>query len=129
MTKPSLLIALLAFTLPVATAFGQDTVESIDSATAEDLSLTGTIVGIEGAQLILEVDSEQLKVDMSGLAYNPVNEDGGQELQAGSVVTVSGKLDRGSAMGAELNAESIRVISNEPTPSLLHQGETVPGTL
>lgn len=119
-----------ALSLPGAAALAQ-TQTVTDSGpgipvTAGEASITGTVVRTGDEQFILEVGTERLIVDTSGLDDEPLEEQGFRELQAGDVVTVVGWIEEGPRENRNLKADSVRTVSNQPAETLEHQGDTIP---
>lgn len=81
-----------------------------------DVSITGTIESVDGRTFMLEFGKETMKVDTSGLDYDPLDEQGFQQLEQGDVVTVVGNITDGSLEDRKLSADGVITMSGQASP-------------
>ena len=79
-----------------------------------DLTVTGTITGVEGREFTIDSGLQQITVETIELPYNPLDDKGFQQLDLGDTVTVTGNMQSNIFDRMELVAESIVVLDEQP---------------
>ena len=72
-----------------------------------DVSITGKITSVSENVFTVNTGANKLTVDTSKLDYDPLDNEGYQQIDKGDVVTVSGKLNLGFFADRELLADDI----------------------
>lgn len=88
-----------------------------DTASPMNIAVTGTVTGIGERQFTLDAGEKMLTVDIGQLNYDPLDDVGEQQLEKGSLVTVSGLPAEGTLESRRLIAENI-VVMRGPGPIL-----------
>lgn len=86
-----------------------------ETASPGDIAITGTITEVDGNNFVLDVGKRAMAVDTGELPYNPMDAVGVQQLEEGSLVTVSGRPAGGSLDSRRLIAENI-IVMRGPVP-------------
>lgn len=90
----------------------EDWVENIVVATpvvVSEAQLHGTVTGINEATDEITVNSgpREITVDVTSLSYDPLDDDGYQQIEVGDLISVTGDIDTGLFEQRELDAETI----------------------
>ena len=56
------------------------------------MDITGTVTGVDGRRFTLDAENRELTVDTSTMTYNPMDDEGYQQVQEGDRVKVAGKM-------------------------------------
>lgn len=72
-----------------------------------DATLSGTISRVNSEGFVLESGAAEVDVDTSGLFYDPYDMIGGQRLEVGDVVAISGLVAPGFPQDADFTAEQV----------------------
>lgn len=80
--------------------------------TAGDISITGMVSSIDGRRFTMDFGKKQLTVDTSDMDYNPLDDQGYQQLDKGDYVTAVGQIAEGTLKNRLLKAESVITMSN-----------------
>lgn len=78
-----------------------------------DLTITGTIESVDGREFTIDSASQQMKVDTTFLPYNPMDDEGYQQLEKGDFVTVTGNTEYDTFEKQELMAESVVTLDDD----------------
>lgn len=76
------------------------------------ITLTGRVQNVDGRELTVDSGGTAIIVDTSAMSYNPLDEVGFQQIEAGDFVSVSGTLEVELFDGNQLEAESITSIES-----------------
>ncbi|WP_237066361.1 hypothetical protein [Microbulbifer guangxiensis] len=79
----------------------------------QEVSLTGRVKAIEGREFTLDTGVREMRIDTIGLGYNPLDDEGYQQIDAGDFVSVSGELDLGFFEENEIRADRVLTLSPE----------------
>ncbi len=74
---------------------------------AARIDVTGTVETINGREFTIDIGSRDLKVDTSGMTYNPLDEEGFQMVDVDDRVKVTGSMDYALFEANEVNAISV----------------------
>ncbi|MFW5740211.1 MAG: NirD/YgiW/YdeI family stress tolerance protein [Myxococcota bacterium] len=91
------------------------------------MTVSGTVKKVEGRDLVLDTEPGELRVDTASLAYNPLDDEGYQQIDVGDRVRVSGRIDSGLFDGRELSADWIVSLSTDGTKGRKGQKQEVSG--
>ncbi|TFL15912.1 hypothetical protein [Jannaschia formosa] len=72
-----------------------------------DATLSGTIIEVSSEGFVLSAGAAEVDVDTSTLFYNPYDTIGGQRLEVGDLVAVSGLLNPGFPQDSDFTAEQV----------------------
>ncbi|SDJ87640.1 hypothetical protein [Microbulbifer yueqingensis] len=78
-----------------------------------EMSLTGMVTDIDGREFTLDTGVREMRVDTVGMGYNPLDDEGYQQVDAGDFVSVSGELDLGFFEENEIRAGRILSLAPE----------------
>lgn len=79
------------------------------------VSLEGTVQKVSDRKFVLDHGESEVRVDTAEMTYNPLDEDGIQQIKAGDRVTVSGELDDSLFADMSLEADRIYTLRNSDT--------------
>lgn len=79
----------------------------VGNSTGSGITLTGTITSVTGRHFTLDIGPKKITVDTRGMSYNPMDDDGFQQLQKGDHVSVSGKITINVFRKRELEADTV----------------------
>ncbi len=79
------------------------------------MSASGEVTDISGRELTLDTGAYKISVDTIGMAYNPLDDKGYQQIDEGDRIYVSGKVDVGIFDENELAASTITVLVEDKT--------------
>jgi len=77
-----------------------------------DFEMTGTVTSIAGRDFTIDTGQNQITVDTLGLDYNPMDEEGYQQVEEGDRVRVSGTFDKTLFENLELEADQIVTLAD-----------------
>ncbi|KUJ82463.1 hypothetical protein AWR36_011700 [Microbulbifer flavimaris] len=90
----------------------------------QEVSVTGMVKDIEGREFTLDTGVREMRIDTIGLGYNPLDDEGYQQIDAGDFVSVSGELDLDFFEQREIRADRVLTLSPEsrtrPAPGTMH---------
>lgn len=72
----------------------------------------GTVTDVDAHEFTVDSGIAELRVDVGGMAYNPLDDEGYQKVRVGDRVRVMGNIDIGFFEGRELEADSVTVLSS-----------------
>ncbi|SFR75637.1 hypothetical protein SAMN05216203_2807 [Marinobacter daqiaonensis] len=78
-----------------------------------DVTLTGTVTSVDGREFTINTGIRETVVDTSTMPYNPLDDQGFQQISEGDVVTVHGDLDEDLFDTREIMADAIVTLSEE----------------
>lgn len=76
------------------------------------VTLTGTITSVDGREFVLDSAATEVEVDTAGLAYDPLDDEGVQQLDVGDRVSVSGALEQSLFDNTELSADGVLLLAD-----------------
>jgi len=81
------------------------------------VTVTGEVTSVDGREFVLSHGlGEAIEVDTASMSYNPMDDEGFQQIDAGDRVTVTGAIDVGFFDNNELSADAVVTIADaEPT--------------
>ncbi len=87
----------------------------VDPLTGEAswLTVTGTVQAVDGREFTLGKDTARLTVDTIAMPYNPMDDTGEQQIDAGDRVSVSGRLDLSLFEDAHVLATAIVTLDRD----------------
>lgn len=71
------------------------------------LNVSGTVASIDGREFTLDTGGDTIEVDTDEMIYNPLDDEGIQQIDKGDYVSVSGALDLGFFEGREIEAYAV----------------------
>lgn len=74
---------------------------------ATDLTLRGTVTSVNGREFTIDTGLQQMTVDTDEMAYNPMDDQGYQQIDVGDRVSVNGWIDLDVFEKRELKADWI----------------------
>lgn len=77
-----------------------------------DTVVQGRVTAVAGDEFTVDTGLRKLTVDVDGMAYNPLDDEGYQKIQMGDRVRVHGSMDAGFFEKRELKASSITELSS-----------------
>lgn len=92
------------------------TYATYDPATAPEgtwFGLSGTVNEIDGSEFVLNTGYNMVRVETAYLDYNPLDEEGFQQVETGDRIYVSGTLDDNFFNKNEIDANSIITLKDE----------------
>ncbi|HKJ90985.1 MAG TPA: hypothetical protein VJ960_07625 [Oceanipulchritudo sp.] len=78
-----------------------------------EVEMRGTVKSVGERQFTLETGTTDLTVDTSNLAYNPLDDEGFQQIEKGDRVLVNGMMDSGFFGDMELDADYTVTLSED----------------
>jgi hypothetical protein len=72
----------------------------------------GVVTEVHDQGFKLEVGDIDLSIDVEQMAYNPLDDEGYQQIDVGDLVTVTGEMDYNLLEGRELVATSVTTLEN-----------------
>jgi uncharacterized protein YdeI (BOF family) len=75
------------------------------------MTVTGVVQDIDDEEFVVAVGTKTVRVNTDELGYNPLDDEGIQQIDEGDVVAVSGEVDVDFFENAELSARAIATIS------------------
>lgn len=101
---------------------------SIDEETAESLiagitipvavshvTVRGTVTEVGDHEFTVDAGGSDMRVEVGQMPYNPLDDEGYQQIRVGDRVKVSGEMDSGLFEGRELVAESVITLNSLPS--------------
>lgn len=88
------------------------------------MSLTGRVRTLSGREFTLDTGAGMVQVDTISMAYNPLDDVGFQQIDAGDRVTVTGHLDLDFFERREIMAETIVSLTRDETKMTEPRGAT-----
>ncbi len=86
----------------------EDTFVTISYPVAtSNMVVQGTVTSVSDDEFTIDNGLQQLTVEVEEMAYNPLDDEGYQQIEKGDLVSVSGSIDRDLFEGRVLDAESI----------------------
>lgn len=82
-----------------------------------NLQLTGTVTGVDGRRFIIDNGKSQMQIDTSEMSYNPLDDEGSQQIEIGDRVSVTGDIDVGTWDKRLLMAEKIVTLAGHAKAS------------
>lgn len=82
-----------------------------------DISLTGTISGVNGREFTIDTGLQKMRVDTATMPYDPTDDEGYQQLDKGDTVTVTGNIEDDTFETRELMADSVITLDDESQES------------
>jgi len=80
------------------------------------LTYTGVVDSVDGREFWLtDIAGVRIEVDTASMAYNPLDNEGYQQIDAGDRVTVTGTIDAGFFENNELSADSVVTLYDSPS--------------
>ncbi len=89
---------------------GLDVAPTIDIG---ELVLTGTVTGVNGTEFTIDSGDQLMTVDTALMGYNPVDDEGYQQIEEGDLVTVTGDVDVDTLETAELMADTVVTLDDD----------------
>ena len=77
------------------------------------MDITGTVTSVDGRRFTLDAESRELTVDTSTMVYNPMDDEGYQQVQEGDRVKVAGKMDYDLFEKRELLADMVITLEQD----------------
>jgi uncharacterized protein YdeI (BOF family) len=99
-----------------ASAADEESVTDFDVAPTVDLGqlvLTGTVTNVDGTEFTIDSGDQKMTVDTTLMAYNPMDDEGYQQIQQGDQVTVTGDIDVDTFENSELMADTIVTLDDD----------------
>ena len=81
------------------------------------------MTNVKGREFTLDTGSGKVRVDTMAMGYNPLDEQGFQQIEKGEKVSVNGRLDLDFFEDQELLADSIITLSRDAGKSKSEQQE------
>ncbi|MDF0751998.1 NirD/YgiW/YdeI family stress tolerance protein [Marinobacter sp. 71-i] len=78
-----------------------------------DLTITGTVESVDGREFTIDSAAQQMKVDTTFMSYNPMDDEGYQNIDKGDFVTVTGNTEYDTFEKQELMAESVVTLDDD----------------
>jgi uncharacterized protein YdeI (BOF family) len=75
----------------------------------------GTVKEVNDEEFVVDTGFHELTVEVEEMAYNPLDDQGYQKVEAGDVVSVTGDMDDDFFEGRELVADTVTVLTNGPS--------------
>lgn len=72
----------------------------------------GTVKEVNDEEFVVDTGFDELTVEVEEMAYNPLDDQGYQKVEAGDVVSVTGDMDTDFFEGRELVADTVTVLTN-----------------
>ncbi len=72
----------------------------------------GTVKEVDDEEFVVDTGFDELTVEVEEMAYNPLDDQGYQKVEAGDVVSVTGDMDTDFFEGRELVADTVTVLTN-----------------
>lgn len=85
----------------------------LPAETGNTVNLIGTVASIDGRELTLKNEGTAIRIDTIGMSYNPLDNQGFQQIKKGDRISVSGNLDVDFFEKNEIMADSIISLSND----------------
>lgn len=82
-----------------------------------DLTITGTVQSVNGREFTIDSALQQMKVDTTLMPYNPMDNEGYQQIDKGDLVTVTGNTEYDTFEKQELMAESVVTLDDDSDSS------------
>lgn len=79
---------------------------------ATRFSVQGTVTKIDGDDFIIDNGAREIRVDVSSLSYDPLDDEGYQQIEVGDRVKVYGYLDTDLFEGREIQADTLIELYN-----------------
>jgi len=83
-----------------------------DPVIISETIVQGVVTEVNGDEFELSVGTTELTVDVDEMAYNPLDDEGYQRIEAGDLVRVTGNMDYDLFEGRELKAETLVELMN-----------------
>ncbi|WP_404364387.1 hypothetical protein [Marinobacter sp.] len=103
-----------------ATVAGEKGLEAIDLAprtpvAVGDTVVTGTVTSVDNREFTINRGASKITVDTSQMLYNPLDDQGFQQIDEGEQVTVTGEMAGDVFETRELVPDSIVVLKDDPS--------------
>ena len=72
----------------------------------------GTVKEVNDEEFVVDTGFDELTVEVEEMAYDPLDDQGYQKVEAGDVVSVTGDMDDDFFEGRELVADTVTVLTN-----------------
>ncbi|PPK50904.1 NirD/YgiW/YdeI family stress tolerance protein [Marinobacter persicus] len=72
-----------------------------------ELVLTGTVTSVNGSEFTIDTGSQEMSVDTALMPYDPMDDEGFQQINEGDQVTVTGDMEDDTFETTELMADSV----------------------
>lgn len=82
-----------------------------------DLTVTGTVETVDGREFTIDSAAQQMKIDTTLMPYNPMDDEGYQQIEKGDLVTVTGNTEFDTFENQELMAETVVTLDDESDSS------------
>lgn len=82
-----------------------------DPIELSEMSLQGTVTDVDDEEFTLMVGNAPVNVEVEELAYDPLDDEGYQQIDIGDRVSVTGEMDYDFLEGSEFVAESVVTLS------------------
>lgn len=82
-----------------------------------DLTVTGTVESVDGREFTIDSAAQQMKIDTTLMPYNPMDDEGYQQIENGDLVTVTGNTEFDTFENQELMAETVVTLDDESDSS------------
>lgn len=76
-------------------------------------TVRGTVSSVSGREFTVNTGLQAITVDTIGMGYNPLDDQGYQQIEKGDYVSVSGDMEYGFWEGRELSADSVVTLFND----------------
>jgi uncharacterized protein YdeI (BOF family) len=99
-----------------ASAADEESFTDLDVAPTIDLGqiiLTGTVTGIDGTEFTIDSGDQKMTVDTALMPYDPMDNEGYQQIEKGDQVTVTGDVDVDTFDAAELMADTVVTLDDD----------------
>ena len=99
-----------------ASAADEGSVTDLDVAPTVDLGqlvLTGTVTNVDGTEFTIDSGDQKMTVDTTLMTYNPMDDEGYQQIEQGDQVTVTGDIDVDTFENSELMADTIVTLDDD----------------
>jgi len=80
---------------------------------AGSVTVQGRVTAIEGDELVIDTGARSLRVETEEMPTNPLDDEGVQQIEIGSLISVTGTLDHDFLEGRELVAIAIITLSRD----------------
>jgi uncharacterized protein YdeI (BOF family) len=99
-----------------ASAADEESFTDLDVAPTIDLGqiiLTGTVTGVNGTEFTIDSGDQKMTVDTALMPYDPMDDEGYQQIEKGDQVTVTGDVDVDTFDAAELMADTVVTLDDD----------------
>lgn len=99
-----------------ASARDEENFNDLDLAPGIDIGnlvITGTVTDVSGAEFSIDSGAQEMTVDTALMSYNPMDDEGFQQIETGDLVTVVGDMEADTFEATELMADSIVTLDND----------------